>query len=77
MKTFFPGLRANPDVIGFVWFNYAVTSGNNTNDWRLTSSDSVFNAFRTDLKLSGFGRERGKSPVLVPASTPPPPLPTP
>jgi hypothetical protein len=76
VKSFFPGLRANSDIVGFVWFNYSISENGATNDWRLNSTAAVFDEFRADLKLSGFGRQRGKSPFLTPLSTPPPALPT-
>jgi mannan endo-1,4-beta-mannosidase len=73
MESFFPGLAANPDVVGFVWFNYAVTEDGETNDWRIDSSPEVFEAFSTGLAESTFGRERGKRFVLVPRTTSEPP----
>ncbi|UQX90267.1 hypothetical protein M6D93_09765 [Jatrophihabitans telluris] len=65
VSTFFSGLQANPDVIGFVWFNYAVTASGTTNDWRIQSSSDVTKAFRTGLYATGFGRDHGKKPILV------------
>jgi mannan endo-1,4-beta-mannosidase len=74
VESFFPGLSANPDVTGFVWFNHAVTDAGHTNDWRLNSSPSVFESVAEGLEASGYGRERGKSAVLLPRtiSEPPP-----
>lgn len=74
VQSFFPGLAANPDVTGFVWFNHAVTDAGHTNDWRLNSSPSVFESTAEGLEASGYGRERGKRAVLVPRtiSEPPP-----
>jgi mannan endo-1,4-beta-mannosidase len=65
VTSFFPGLVANPDVIGFVWFNYAVTDAGVTNDWRITSTSAITTAFRTGLYATEFGRDYGKKPVLV------------
>ncbi len=55
VKDFFAGLQrpANADVIGFVWFNLAITtiSGGErvTNDWRIDSRSDTLAAFRTGL----------------------------
>jgi mannan endo-1,4-beta-mannosidase len=65
VNSFFPGLVANPDVIGFVWFNYAVTAGGVTNDWRIQSTPVIPPAFRTGLYATAFGRDHGKKPILV------------
>jgi mannan endo-1,4-beta-mannosidase len=73
VTDFFPGLARNPDVIGFVWFNYAVTASGVTNDWRIQSTTAVTNAFRAGLYATGFGRDHGKKPILVttvPTATP-------
>ena len=66
VQSFFPGLAANPDLVGFIWFNYAVSQNAKTNDWRLNSTADVFDAFSTGLAASTYGRERGKRAVLVP-----------
>ena len=66
VQSFFPGLAANPDLVGFIWFNYAVSQNGMTNDWRLNSTADVFDAFSTGLAASTYGRERGKRAVLVP-----------
>ncbi|ROS74609.1 glycoside hydrolase family 26 protein [Cellulomonas sp. PhB143] len=63
VKNFFGGLRdpRNDDVIGFVWFNLAITTyvgGERlTNDWRIGSRSDSLAAFRTGITLpdSGFG----------------------
>ncbi|MCW2524348.1 MAG: hypothetical protein JWO63_2683 [Frankiales bacterium] len=65
VNSFFPGLVANPDVIGFAWFNYAVTSAGVTNDWRIQSTPVIPPAFRAGLYATGFGRDHGKKPILV------------
>ncbi len=66
IRSFFPGLAANPDIAGFVWFNYAVSQNAVTNDWRLNSTADVFDAFSAGLAASTYGRERGKRAVLIP-----------
>jgi hypothetical protein len=43
--TFFPWLRAHPDVIGFVWFQYTRAQGAGA-DWTFTSSPAARQAFR-------------------------------
>ena len=73
MESLFPGLAANPDIVGFIWFNYAISEKGVTNDWRLDSSSAVFDAFSTGLADSTFGRERGKRFVLVPRTASEPP----
>jgi hypothetical protein len=55
IESFFPGLADNPDVIGFVWFNYAISEDGNTNDWRIDSTEATFQAFREGLRASPFG----------------------
>lgn len=75
VESFFPGLAANPDVMGFIWFDYAVTDGGNTNDWRVDSTSAAFEAFRQGLLDLGWGREPGKSFVLP--SRVPDPVPAP
>lgn len=78
IADFFAGLPRNPDVIGFLWFNYVVTEDGRTNDWRVQSSREVTDAFRAGLYASGYGRDRGKQPRLVTTPPPPPPAtPTP
>ncbi len=61
VRSFFAGLAepANADVIGFVWFNLAVTAGTGdqevTNDWRIDSRADSLAAFRTGLAGARFG----------------------
>lgn len=69
VNDFFANIGKNPDIVGFVWFNYSVTDKGVTNDWRINSTVPVTDAFRTGLYSSGFGREHGKTPVLVPAGS--------
>jgi len=69
IQDFFANLPLNTDVIGFMWFNYAVSEKGATNDWRITSTTAVTNAFREGLYATGFGRDRGKVPALVPAGS--------
>ncbi len=68
-QTFLPGLEANPDVVGFIWFNFAVSEDGHTNDWRLNSTTAVFDTFHDGLAASGYGRERGTPAALVPRET--------
>lgn len=55
VTSFFQGFDpgANDDVIGFAWFNLAVTTYSNgelvTNDWRIGSRPNSLEAFRTGL----------------------------
>jgi beta-mannanase len=66
IKSFFAELPSNPDVIGFNWFNRAVTAiplGQTqpvTNDWRITSSPRSLAAFK-----SGIADERYNPPAPV------------
>jgi hypothetical protein len=69
VNSFFTGIATHPDVVGFLWFNYAVTQDGETNDWRLDSTPDVFSAFSAGLSASSYGRLPGKSPVLVPLAT--------
>jgi len=41
IRSLFEGLAANPDVIGFVWFDHSI----NGNDWRIESSTAAADAF--------------------------------
>jgi hypothetical protein len=67
IRSFFEGLAANPDIVGFIWFNYAITGdGNVTNNWRVDSTADVFQTFRTGLAASTYGRLPGKRFALVP-----------
>ena len=72
LATFFPGLLANPDIAGFVWFDYAITSNGHTNDWRLDSTPASFAAFAQGLTASGYGLDVGKRLTLRPRGTPRP-----
>ena len=45
IRSLFEGLAANPDVIGFVWFDHSV----NGNDWRIESSAAASSEFATDI----------------------------
>lgn len=53
INDFFANLPLNPDIIGFSWFNIAVTSGSGasqvTNDWRIDSSGPSILAFKAGL----------------------------
>jgi hypothetical protein len=41
IKSLFEGIAANPDIIGFVWFDHSV----NGTDWRIESSSTASEAF--------------------------------
>lgn len=53
IQSLFENLPLNPDIIGFSWFNIAVTSGNGstklTNDWRINSSGPSILAFKAGI----------------------------
>lgn len=66
VQSFFPGLVANPDVAGFLWFDYAVTSEGRTDDWRIRSTPSAYDAFKQGLTEAGYGLDVGKQLVLRP-----------
>ena len=68
VQDFFANIATNPDVIGFVWFNYAISEKGATNDWRISSTTAVTEAVRAGLYSSEFGREQGRTPYLVPAA---------
>ena len=52
----------NSDIMGFVWFNFSVTSSRggsrNTNDWRITSTASATKAFASNVKKYAYGLAR-------------------
>ncbi len=66
VTSFFEGLAQQPDVVGFVWFNYAVSESGRTNDWRLNSTRPVFTAFQSGLLASQYGLDVGRSFRLQP-----------
>ena len=68
VQDFFANIATNPDVIGFVWFHYAISKKGATNDWRISSTTAVTEAVRAGLYSSEFGREQGRTPYLVPAA---------
>ncbi len=51
----------NSDIMGFVWFNFSVTSKlegvTNTNDWRITSSSSATRAVAAGVKEFDYGTD--------------------
>ena len=57
VKSFFEGLakEENDDIIGFSWFNLAITSyvegQRATNDWRIDSRKDTLTAFTSGLKI--------------------------
>ena len=63
-QSFFVGLAQHPEVVGFLWFNYAVSENGHTNDWRIDSSPAVFAAAAAGLDADSLGRPVGKSWVL-------------
>ena len=60
VKDFFAGLREHPEIRGFVWFNYAVTKDDHTDDWRVNFDAGIKNAFSAGLTASGYGTPYGK-----------------
>ena len=60
IRDLFAGMAANPDIIGFGWFNITVTSTVNgdkqTNDWRINSSGGAADTMATALAENGYGR---------------------
>lgn len=61
--SFFQGVVGEPDVIGFLWFNYSVSEKGHTNDWKITSTVPVQDAFRAGIMASGYGAPYGKKPA--------------
>jgi Glycosyl hydrolase family 26 len=57
--SFFPWLRAHPDVIGFVWFQYTHAQGAGA-DWTFTSSPAAQSAFRKGVKTLSLEPVPGK-----------------
>ena len=57
IQSLFDGLAANPDVIGFVWFDHSV----NGTDWRIESSDAASSAF-----AGGISDDRYRAGVIRP-----------
>lgn len=59
IDNLFGGLAANPDIIGFAWFNLTVTATVNgtrrTNDWRINSSGGPVAEMTKLLATSGLG----------------------
>ena len=75
IKSMFAALPANPDIIGFTWFNLTVTAIPNkekmpiTNDWSLDSTASSLAAFKAGIADERYGA--GVSAV-TPAAPPAP-----
>ena len=61
LSTLFAGLEANPDIIGFVYFNDVKSGG----DWRIQFSQTVVDTF-----ADGVASDRFPSGVLPPGMTP-------
>jgi mannan endo-1,4-beta-mannosidase len=59
-RDLFRGLQRNPDIIGFVWFNFTVTAPVEgvlaTNDWRMDSTPAATRAVREELAGAGWGQ---------------------
>jgi len=61
VKSFFEGLaeKKNSDIIGFSWFNLAITSyvegQRATNDWRIDSRKDTLDAFSTGIATPAAG----------------------
>ena len=51
IKSLFDGIAANPDIIGFVWFDHSV----NGSDWRIESSDAAASAFAEGVASERYG----------------------
>ncbi len=66
LTSFFAGLANAPDVAGFVWFDYAVTSNGRTDDWRIDSTPRSYAAFSAGLTALGYGLDVGKRFTLRP-----------
>lgn len=79
VTDFFAGLARTPGLVGFNWFDYAITADGRTTDWRINSTTAAYTAFKTGLLSTGYGLEVGKRFTLNPPATrlPTPAGPTP
>jgi beta-mannanase len=63
IDSLFDGLVANPDIIGFAWFNLTVTTTIDgerlTNDWRINSSGAPTKAMAEGLASTELGLPSG------------------
>lgn len=57
----------NRDIVGFVWFNFAVTSKGNTNDWRMNSTARTAKTVSANLWKYDYGKPRGAKPKFTTA----------
>ncbi|MFZ0325284.1 MAG: glycosyl hydrolase [Actinomycetes bacterium] len=61
ITSLFDNLPLNPDIIGFAWFNIAVTSGTGdttvTNDWRIDSSGPAILAFKQGIASARYSNQ--------------------
>jgi mannan endo-1,4-beta-mannosidase len=61
ITSLFDNLPLNPDIIGFAWFNLAVTSGaggdTGTNDWRIDSSGPSILAFKAGIADARYSNQ--------------------
>jgi Glycosyl hydrolase family 26 len=51
IASLFEGIAANPDIIGFIWFDHSV----NGTDWRIESSSAATSAFATGIADPRYG----------------------
>ena len=61
ITSLFDNLPKSPDIIGFAWFNIAVTSGGGadtvTNDWRIDSSGLSILAFKQAIAAARYSNQ--------------------
>jgi mannan endo-1,4-beta-mannosidase len=61
VQDFFANLPLNKDIVGFAWFNIAVTSGTGagklTNDWRIDSSGASIVAFKAGIASNRYSNQ--------------------
>lgn len=62
ITDFFAGMKANPDIVGFSWFNLTITALSSgvltTNDWRITSTQASVSAFGDGIADPRYGSGR-------------------
>ncbi len=59
IKDLFAGIKANPQIIGFAWFDQSVEG----NDWRIESSSAATAAFADGVADPSFGAGGVAAPV--------------
>jgi hypothetical protein len=67
VNAFFPWLKANPQVIGFIWMEKDRSTGARA-DWRFTSSPALQQAFQAGLATLKF--TDGTAGALAPQASP-------